>query len=99
MPRLRRLEVDADVLDQAARGALRTQSRQDAELQAADHRPALLRDHELDVRIAIDRLERLEIGFRQRFLDPLARAAERVVRQHADDGTDVAAPGTANGDR
>ena len=28
---------DANVLDQAARGALRAQSRQDAELQAADH--------------------------------------------------------------
>ncbi len=29
---------DANVLDQAARGALRAQSRQDAELQAADNR-------------------------------------------------------------
>src|SRR5262249_46656375 len=32
---------DANVLDQTARGALRTQPRQDAELQAADHRPTL----------------------------------------------------------
>src|SRR5712671_4508176 len=32
---------DADVLDQAARGPLRTQSWQDAKLQAADDRPAL----------------------------------------------------------
>ena len=46
---------DADILDQAARGALRTQPRQDAELQAADHRAlAVLGDHELDIRIAVD---------------------------------------------
>src|ERR1700710_3141376 len=32
---------DADVLDQAARGALRAQARQDAELQAPDNRTAL----------------------------------------------------------
>src|SRR5271156_1606539 len=41
---------DANVLDQGARGALRTKPRQDAELQAADHDavPAL-RHHELDI--------------------------------------------------
>src|ERR1700722_12977464 len=32
------LAGDADIFDQCARGALRTQARQDAELQAADHR-------------------------------------------------------------
>src|SRR6266480_6463680 len=41
---------DANILDQAARGALRTQSRQDAELQAADNGAAFIfRDHELDM--------------------------------------------------
>src|SRR5690242_18401420 len=50
---------DANVLDQAARGALRAQPRQDAELQAADHRPALaFGDHEREVRIALDSFER-----------------------------------------
>src|SRR5665647_1660081 len=57
---------DANVLDQRARGALRTQSRQDAKLQAADHGAVLLGDHQLDVRIVLDRLERAEIGWRQR---------------------------------
>ena len=90
---------DADILDQAARGALRAQSGQDAELQAADHHPALLRDNELDIFIAIDSLERREIRRRQRILDPLARAAERVVGQHGNDGADVVAAGAANGDR
>ena len=52
---------DADILEQAARGALRTQPRQDAELQAADHGAlAVLGDHELDVRVAVDPLERLK---------------------------------------
>ena len=100
MPRLRQCDGDAHVLDQAARGALRAQSRQDAELQAADDCAlAVFRDHELDVRIALDRLERLEIGWRQRILDPLARAAERIVRQHRHDGADVIAAGAADGDR
>src|SRR5882757_2615228 len=75
---------DADVLDQAARGALRAYSGQDAELQAADDRPALFRDHELQIRIALDPLERLEIARRQRLFGPLARGPERVVGQHAD---------------
>src|SRR3954451_18113763 len=56
---------DADVLDQRARGTLRAQTRQDAKLQAADNLPALaFRDHQLDVRIALDLLERLKIGRR-----------------------------------
>src|SRR5580698_4569498 len=63
---------DANILDQPTRGALRAQARQDAELQAPDYRAlAVLRDHQLDVRIAVDFLERLEIGFRQRILEPL----------------------------
>ena len=44
------------------------------------------------------RLERREIGLRQRILDPLAAAAERIVRQHGDDGADVVAAGAADGD-
>ena len=76
---------DANVLDQGARGALRTQPGQDAKLQAADHGAALLGDHELDVRILLDRLERPEIGRRQRIFDPFTPAAERIVRQHRHD--------------
>src|ERR1700732_3017084 len=41
---------DANVFDQAARGALRAQSGQNAELQAADHGAVgVLRYHELDM--------------------------------------------------
>src|ERR1700716_3368024 len=58
---------DANVLDQAARGALRAQSGQDAELQAADHATVvILRHHELDIRITFECLERPEIARRQR---------------------------------
>ena len=43
---------DANILDQAARGALRAQPRQDAELQTADHRPALaFRHHQREIGI------------------------------------------------
>jgi len=59
MPTAAAVGGDADVLDQAARGALRAQSGQDAELQAAHNRPALFRDHEPDIRVAVERLERL----------------------------------------
>src|SRR5712664_1692181 len=56
---------DTDIFDQAARGALRTQPRQDAELQAADDSAVIvLRDHELDVLIAVDPFERPEIRWR-----------------------------------
>src|ERR1700748_204034 len=66
---------DADVLDQGARGALRAEPRQDAEMQAADHDGVTARGHaELDIEISIDRLERREIGRRQRLFEPLARA-------------------------
>src|SRR5262249_36022471 len=54
----------AYVFDQAARDALRTQARQQAALQAADHAPALLGDHELQIRIAIDPFERVVISCR-----------------------------------
>ena len=48
---------DADILDQAARGALRAQPRQDAELQAADDGAlAVLGDDELNVRVALRRV-------------------------------------------
>ena len=90
---------DADVLDQAARGALRAQSRQDAELKAADDGTVtILRDHKPDMRIMVDRLERSEIARRQWLLDPFAAAAERIIRQHPDDGLDVAAAGAADRD-
>ena len=63
---------DANVLDQGTRGALRTEARQDAELQAADHGAVtLLSDHKMQIRIAIDRIERCEIALRQRILEPL----------------------------
>src|ERR1700704_3321057 len=91
---------DADVLEQAARGALRAQSRQDAELQAADPRAlALFRDHQLDIWSLSERLEREEIGRRQRVLEPFARAAERIVRQHRHDDADIAAARAPNRNR
>src|SRR5450432_1143370 len=62
---------DANVLDQAARGALRAYSRQDAELQAADYGAvSVLRYHKPDIRIAVERLKRLEIARRQRVFEP-----------------------------
>jgi hypothetical protein len=90
---------DADILDQAARGALRAQPRQNAELQAADHGALAVLGHDkLDVRVAVDGLERREIALRQRVLDPFTTAAERIVRQHGDDDADILAAGTADGD-
>lgn len=72
---------------------------QSCRLQAADHRAVtVLCDHELDIRIAVERVERPEIGWRQRILDPLARAAERIVRQHRHDDADVVAAGAPEGD-
>ena len=63
MPRLRHLTGDANILEQSARGALRAQAGQDAQLQATDHRAlAVLGNHELDVRIARDTFECIEIG-------------------------------------
>ena len=44
------------------------------------------------------RLERPEIGRRQRILEPFARAAERIVRQHRHDGADIVAAGAPDGD-
>ncbi len=100
MPRLRRCGGDANVLDQAAPGALRAQSRQDAKLQAADHGAVtILRDHELDMRIVFERLERPKIANRQRLFDPFARAAERIVGQHRHDDADVVAAGAPECDR
>src|SRR5258707_8862427 len=91
---------DANLLDQAARGALRAQSRQNAELQAADDGAfAILRDHELDIRIMVERFERPEIGRWQRLFEPFARAAKRIVRQHPDDDADVVATGAPDGNR
>jgi hypothetical protein len=91
---------DANVLDQAARSALRAQSPQDAELKAPDDGTVMiLCDHKLDMRMVVNRLERLEIARRQWLLDPFAAAAERIVRQHPHDGRHVFASGTADGDR
>ena len=82
-----------------ARGALRTQPRQDAELQAADHGAlAVLGNDEEDIRIACEPIERRKIGLRQRVFDPLTGAAERIVRQHGDDDADILAAGTTDGD-
>src|SRR3984957_8002597 len=90
---------DANVLDQSAPRSLRTQSPQDAKLQAADHGAlAILRDHGLNIRVAVERLEGLEIARRQRVFDPFAAAAERVVRQHPDNGADVVAARGTDGD-
>src|SRR3978361_1221524 len=54
---------DANILDQRARSTLRAYSRQDAELQAADHDAvSVLRHHKPDVSIALDPFECLKIG-------------------------------------
>jgi hypothetical protein len=87
---------DAHVLDQAARGALRAQARQDAELQAADDAPTLLRHHELDVRIAAQPFERIIIERVQRIFEPLAGTAEMIVGEHGDDRSDIVAAGGSN---
>ena len=56
---------DPDVLDQPARGALRAEPRQDAELQAADDGALpVLRDDELNIGIARELLERREVTLR-----------------------------------
>src|SRR3981189_2135309 len=71
---------DADVLEQAARGALRTQSRQDAELQAAHHGAVpIFGDHELNIWVLFERVHRAEIGRGWGVFEPFARAAERIV--------------------
>jgi hypothetical protein len=65
MPRLRQRLATRTFFDQAARGALRAQPRQNAELQAADHGAlAVLGNDELDIRVAVEPLERREIGLR-----------------------------------
>jgi hypothetical protein len=90
---------DANVLDQAARGTLRAQSRQDTELKAADDGTAIvLCDHKLDMRILVNRLECPKIARRQWLLDPFTAATERIVRQHSYDSLDVLASGAADGD-
>jgi hypothetical protein len=90
---------DAHVLEQAARGALRAQPRQDAELKTADDCAlTVFRDHELDVRVAIDRLEGLEIGLRQWIFETLSRTAERIVRQHRNNDADIITARATNGD-
>jgi hypothetical protein len=91
---------DADILQQAARGALRTQSRQDAELQAADDRTlAVFGNHEPEIRIACDAFERIEIDLRQRIFEPFPRSAEPIIRQHGDNVADIVAAGATDGDR
>jgi len=60
------------------------------ELQTAnDSAVIVLRNHELDVLIAVDPFERPEIRRRQRVFEPFARAAERIVRQHPHNDIDV----------
>jgi len=100
MPRLRQWVATRTSFDEAARGALRTEPRQDAELQTAnDSAVIVLRNHELDVLIAVDPFERPEIRRRQRVFEPFARAAERIVRQHPHNDIDVFTVGAPDGDR
>jgi hypothetical protein len=87
---------NANVLDQRARGTLRTQARQDAKLQTADDDAALLCDHQLDIGIVLDGFEGAEIRGWQRLFNPLASAAERIVSQHRNNSPDVVATGTPN---
>src|SRR5258708_1865220 len=49
---------NAHIFDQAARGALRADPGQDTKLETADNRPTLFRHHELNIRVAVDGLER-----------------------------------------
>ena len=52
-----------NVLDQAARGALLAQARQNAELKAANDGPVtILCDHKLDTRIMVEHLKRPKIA-------------------------------------
>ena len=89
---------DADILDQAARGALRAQARHNAELEAADHPPRIvLGDDQREVAITLDLVERGKIAIRQRLFEPLARAAKMVIGQHRDDSRDVVATCAADG--
>src|SRR3954451_19410985 len=93
------MRCDADVLDQRARSALRTQSRQETKLQATDHGAALVfRDHQVDIWMAGDAVESLAITWRERIPHPLAAAAKRVVGQHCHDGRDIAAAGRPDRD-
>ena len=81
---------DADILDQAARGALRAQARQDAELQAADdaaRASSATMSWMFGSRSAARRRRNRR---RQRLLEPLAGAAEMIVGEHRHDGSDVA---------
>src|SRR5215217_6716750 len=50
-----------NVLDQGARGALRTQAGQDAKLKATDNDTALLRHDELNSCVVLDRIESCEV--------------------------------------
>ena len=66
------------------------QARQNAKLQAADDgAPVILGDDELDIRIAIEPLERYEIGLRHRIFEPFPWPAQRIVGQHGDNDGDV----------
>src|SRR4051812_978165 len=89
---------DADILEQASDAALRADAGQDRELQAADHPALALGDHELEILIALDPLERHVIDRRQRLLHPLAGAPEVIVSEHGDDRGDVLAARGADGD-
>jgi hypothetical protein len=51
------------------------------------------------VRIAGERFESVEIRLRQRVFETFACAAERIVRQHRHDDTDVVAARAPDGNR
>ena len=94
------MRCDADVLEQAAAAALGADASQHRELQAADDSFFPVDgDDELQIGIAFDPLECLIIALRQRILDPLAGTAERIIRQHADDGGNILAARATNRDR
>src|SRR4051812_23066899 len=89
---------NADVFEQTPPAALRAETRQDRELQAADHRALALGNHELDILIALDPRECLVIGRRQRVFYALACAPEMIVGEHRHDRSNVLAARGTNGD-
>src|SRR3954451_12679786 len=89
---------NADVFEQTPPAALRAETRQDRELQAADHPALALRNHELDILIALDPRECLVIGRRQRVFYALACAPEMIVGEHRHDRSNILAARGTNGD-
>src|SRR3954468_5289116 len=89
---------NADVFEQTAQAALRAETRQDRELQAADHPALALGNHELDILIALDPRECLVIGRMQRVVYALACAPEMIVGEHRHNRSNILAARGTNGD-